>query len=485
MYTIHRLFKWYRLAAIRMVILNLYTSDVRNRKTDCALALASIMIWLLNGLYRRPEDNYLTLAQEICQHVPIDYDAFDPDEEEDIIPLMYDAGLYFVCDIVVDDSGTYRLPFHKAISDKAIQDAFKIPLDEVRRIMTSTSNYIPRQIGHNQRTSNRSARRTIHVGNIRPRERSLPQVRQDLLQNIKKRPEHRMMGADVRHFAIHGGGNRDAQVLLQNDEHDREDTITKVQVIMEQFYYDIIQESPNRKKKTDGSWTNIPKEHRNEEATEHLFTSSGLPFFAAQYTICTEEQWELHFNRMFPKDIPDILGQNFKKCTYFQEWLQLLQRLTVSSKSRVRATVRAKFNSLIWIPYTGSDRMWSTRPNSSRGWFGLPKGQPLAGPQIAFNPNLRHKNLPHPYLRPSPQALPPPSDDNSESDNNNDHQSSRIQDHASPHSQGNRNQPRSNASRHCTSQPSHRSHSHRSTHESSSHSYSCSVSLSQTYIAIH
>ncbi|KIO00762.1 hypothetical protein M404DRAFT_60475, partial [Pisolithus tinctorius Marx 270] len=140
-----------------------------------------------------------------------------------------------------------------------------------------------------------------------------------------------------------------------------EDTATQVQVLLEQFFYDLLQESPNKKAASEGSWTNIPPRQRSQEATETLYRSFALPFFAAQYTFCTGQQWDLHFNRLFPAQLPTTMGQNFRKCTYYHKWLDLIASLGVQSRNRVQAAIRQKFNTLVWIPFTGSDRIWCTR----------------------------------------------------------------------------------------------------------------------------
>lgn len=392
-----------------MVIKNLYNSSIRNLKSDCALGLGAISIWILNGLYRRPDDRFIKLAEEACQHIPTDYedyeDGIEIDDPDAIMPLMYEAGLYFVCDIVQDKSDTLRLPFHKAISDQAFQNAFRLPITEVRQIMGTSNHNLPRTLANIERTANRSKRRTLDIENIRPADRSLPHMQETFLNDIKQRPSKRMRGPDVDHFAQHGGGNRDAQVLLNALQEDDQDTATKVKLILEQVFYDILMESPNKKAAHEGAWTNIPMALRNQEANEDLYLSFGLPFFAAQYTFCDQDQWSLHFDRLFPERPPLTKTQNFSKCTYFIKWIDLLQSLSVASISRVRAAIKAKFNTLLWIPYTGSDRMWSTRPMKGRGWYSLPSGQPPSGPQIAFNPRTATLAVGKPFLRSPPIPL--------------------------------------------------------------------------------
>lgn len=113
---------------------------------------------------------------------------------------------------------------------------------------------------------------------------------------------------------------------------------------------------------------------------------TSLPFFAAQYTYSTVEQWDLHFDRLFPSQQPGCIPQNLHKCTYYINWLTLISQLNQQYIQRVRATFRTKFDTLAWIPYTQSNRMWATRVNEGRAWFRLPEHQPATGPQIAINP---------------------------------------------------------------------------------------------------
>ena len=406
---LNRYFKWYRLAAIHMIITNLYHSNVRDRKSDCTIGLGAMAIWMLNGLYRRPDDRYTKLAEEACQHVPVDYDEYDPEEDQDnpdlFIPLMYDAGLYFVCDIVTDASSTFRLPYHKAISEAAIMAAFKMSLDEVRNIIGIADHQLSRTVRNAERTNNRSSRKTLRMDDIRPMDRPLPQINEDFIQNVVVQPQQRIQGPDVQHFTQHGGGTRDAQVLIRLQVQDDPNFTRRIQVLLEQFFHDLLLESPNKKSGSEGAWTNIPKALRPIEATEHLYQSFALPFHAAQFTFCTPEQWDLHFNRMFPAQYPKSVGQNFSKCTYYAQWISLLATLSPQHISRVRATIRQKVDSLIWIPYTGSDRIWSTRPmKNTRGWFVLPPESTPQGPLIAINLNACMHGPGSPFLRPSANA---------------------------------------------------------------------------------
>ena len=404
---IYRYFKWYRLAAIYAVVKNLLYSSSKDRRAHNTLALGAIMVWLLNGLYHRQRDDFEALAREACQHVPIDYADYDndlDDEDEDFAPLMYNAGLYFVSDIVNDRSGTYRIPFHKTFSEEAFVAAFKLSTIRIREIISAGDH--PRQCpnANMERTSNRSTRHTINVNDIRPSDRPLPRIAANL-DNIPLQPPQVMQGEDVDHFNIHGGGNRDQDSNIEEDE--EEGLTQRVQNILEQFYLDLIEESPNKKRLADGAWTSIPKEMRHEEATEKLFMSFGLPFFAAQYMFCSPEQWKTHFNRLFPCERPKTLGQNYGKSTYYMKWLDLIANLSPDSFKKVHGVVKAKFDTLLWVPCTQSDRIWCTRSTKTSGWYMLPKDTPSSGPQIAFNPKAQRLGVYKPFL----YAPPTPTTD--------------------------------------------------------------------------
>ncbi|KAF9224672.1 hypothetical protein BS17DRAFT_674394, partial [Gyrodon lividus] len=97
---------------------------------------------------------------------------------------------------------------------------------------------------------------------------------------------------------------------------------------------------------------------RSEEATKQLYQWLALPFTAAQYTICNEKTWTMHFDRMFSAGCPTSIGQNSKQATYYAQWLELQNVLDAQSLSRVRVVVKNKFDLLMWIPYTQSDKMW-------------------------------------------------------------------------------------------------------------------------------
>ncbi|KAG2133410.1 hypothetical protein BD769DRAFT_1300456, partial [Suillus cothurnatus] len=156
--------------------------------------------------------------------------------------------------------------------------------------------------------------------------------------------------------------------------------------IYEQFFLDIIEEAPNRKSARDGSYLSIPTRMRNELARPELLQTADLPFTTAQYCICTDKQWTMHFDRLFPEAIEDAKRQNFGRCTYYANYMAFVGAIMKKSLSRAQRVLRAEFDKLAWVPYTETDHLWSTGKKKGSGWKVLPHGANGGGPAIGINP---------------------------------------------------------------------------------------------------
>ncbi|KAG1861501.1 hypothetical protein DFJ58DRAFT_657457 [Suillus subalutaceus] len=129
--------------------------------------------------------------------------------------------------------------------------------------------------------------------------------------------------------------------------------------------------------------------------------TTALPFHQAQYRVCTPEQWNMHFDRFFPTStvkkgakarVED--RQNFKKCTYFKRYISLVQKIEPATLPRLRRALRKEFDTLAWVPYTQTDRMWLTSAVPGRAWKMLPpvrRDSEQAGPAIGINPRFQRK----------------------------------------------------------------------------------------------
>ena len=303
---------------------------------------------------------------------------------------MNEAGVYFFCDVIADNSTrSLRIPWAKSFSPGLIAQAYdQGTLNNIRNLLGSGQVERGRRRVNPERTANRSAQLTLDVRNFRAPDHPLPQIGNQL-DGLPLPEPHHPRGHDVDYFHRHGGGNRN---YLIEDEADPLDEPTDnplkdhVQLILDQFYHDILQESPNKRHHAEGAWTNIPRALRGGLALEDLYVKLEFPFSAVQYVIATDSQWETHFSRFFPTSMPERAPQNFGKCRYYHMYLTLLDRLSPQHLAFVQAELRQKFNTLAWLPHTESDRMWCTKKTNPQRWNYLPANGPMEGPKIVLHP---------------------------------------------------------------------------------------------------
>ncbi|KAF8431680.1 hypothetical protein L210DRAFT_3507781 [Boletus edulis BED1] len=101
------------------------------------------------------------------------------------------------------------------------------------------------------------------------------------------------MRPDINYFHQHGRGNCPPIPPDDDAKPEPENSLkSHVQLILEQMFYDILQESPNRKSHSQKPWTNIPLTLREEHVTEDLYLRLEFPFDADNaehkvYKLCT------------------------------------------------------------------------------------------------------------------------------------------------------------------------------------------------------
>ena len=114
----------------------------------------------------------------------------------------------------------------------------------------------------------------------------LPMV-DNCLDDMRIVQRGQMQGQDIEYFHQQGGGNRQPS----NDAPSEHVLAIEVHKILEQFYYDMLAESPNHRCAQEGAWTNIPPALHEHLAIEELYTQLHCPFYHHQYTLCIPEQW--------------------------------------------------------------------------------------------------------------------------------------------------------------------------------------------------
>ena len=100
-----------RLVAVSRIISHFGDMPPRKRFLERTLILAGMAIWILNGLHGNPDDLLHDLCRQASPRVLRDPNADPFDLEVPTQPLMYDAGIYFLCDVVWDtDQEVYHIP---------------------------------------------------------------------------------------------------------------------------------------------------------------------------------------------------------------------------------------------------------------------------------------------------------------------------------------------------------------------------------------
>jgi hypothetical protein len=390
----HRLFVYYRLAAIRLVLKNLQNADGRVRSMISTLALGPICLYIANACFHRPAEGFgwEHLIERCCQQVLEDPADDTDDEDAPTVPVLYDNGAYFICDIVLNSDPTFlRLPVQRSFdSESLIRIYHKASMDNIRSSFNWSAASLSRRLPNPERTHNRK-RKTRDVDDIREPDRERLRLDAEVRGIRFKRPV-RLAGRDVDLHVLNGDDVRDLDGA-ENDEQGELTASERIAKIYEQFFLDIIEEAPNRKSVQDGSYLSIPARMRNELARPELLQTADLPFTTAQYSVCTDKQWTLHFDRFFPETVEnDSKRQNFGRCTYYINYVAFARAITKPSLARARRALRNQFDQLAWVPYTQSDRMWTTGKMKGSRWMVLPRGA-KGGPAIAINPKRQREPI--------------------------------------------------------------------------------------------
>ncbi|KAG8218048.1 hypothetical protein J3R82DRAFT_6293 [Butyriboletus roseoflavus] len=144
-----------------------------------------------------------------------DVDLEDPDAVT--APLMYEAGTYFICDIVSDSrTHFYRIPYSKTFDPQSILQAYeKGTMNELNHILGVGELQRGPLQPHAERTSNRSTRQTMDVRHFRPQDHPLPALG-PRLNSIPLPNPPRLHGSDIDYFHLLGGGN--CEPVADDDE---------------------------------------------------------------------------------------------------------------------------------------------------------------------------------------------------------------------------------------------------------------------------
>lgn len=223
--------------------------------------------------------------------------------------------------------------------------------------------------------------------------------------------ENRTIPIPELDLGLHGGGVRPVANGLalrggrraRDDDEPAQRTDDKLCRLWEQFKHDILLKAPTPLSTAEpGYLTATHLEIAN--TPDGLFQSPALPLRKARMFVVGTGVWGgLMFDRFFP--VPGTViehkVQNYTNCQYWGMYGGLMREYNSHDQVRVRGALRGLFESLLWLPWPESERMWSTRQDGHAMAVRIPRDSQGPAPVIALNPLHHTKN--HNYsIRPQP-----------------------------------------------------------------------------------
>ena len=371
--------KFHRLTAIAWALRHIRDSPPEVRAWRSSLILASCCIYMLNAIFVRPADNSRSkeLSRACTLHTARDAALADEEFDRDnLVPVEYAQGLYFVSQILMEQDKWPRLNAFVTMDDDHLYGLYGSDKESILQLFLPA---LFRNADTNPgRIHNRRSRMTTDVALFRDNDDYNGPDFEIPNRVIALAPKIRMTGPDAEEFAA----------LTLDDPEDENMTVAQaMRKIWQQLPLDIVTLSPNKGGRRNGSYILLPKQER-ELVTMDLFLSNDFtPLFERiRYKVLSKDEWQRFvFDKFFPN--PDDVrhvphAQNFKKCKYLTEWFSQATQLSRRDLQAVRRLLWDEFQKLVWLPYPASDRMWNTKRTTTAGFVTLPEGDELC-PQIA------------------------------------------------------------------------------------------------------
>ncbi|KAK7675980.1 hypothetical protein QCA50_014254 [Cerrena zonata] len=388
-------FKYYRHVAILIVVTYMSRCRASRRREKPYLTLGAILIYMLNALHYRPargqaEDKLVLCC---CQRVADGSGESDSDEEDEpnqprslLVPILYKKGIYNIAGIIMRH-GDARIHVFTTVSDHSLSFFYNEPS------LTSIQAYFgvhhqiagtTTRINPNRNPNKRVRTHEIQLDDV-PAEQRVDFRLAERGVVVEAPPPRRgpdidaLTDMDVDMELL--GFVPNPQPISVND---------RVELIWHQFPRDIISKGPNERGESKPSYLCMSGE-AIQAATIAIFNTRDMRdiFVRVQWRQADTKTWdETLFRRYFPPadaQIPTKF-QNFRNCVYWQNWRQLIAEMTPTNAIITTACIKAKFDTLLWLPFASADRLWTTKLSRNVYQF-LPSDEPArAAPQIVFNP---------------------------------------------------------------------------------------------------
>ena len=302
-----------------------------------SLTLGAILIYILNALNYRPAEGQreTDLTKTCCWNLypdDTDSDVVESDEDEDLIPVLLDYGLYFISGVYLQDGKALRMGRGDTVSMDSIMRLYKVRNEQDINIAFNlrTWHADPDQVNYNRTRNRRKVPLDVRLVASKDELTSQNTTLSDLgIRNVALCQE---AGPDIT--TLHP--NR----LQDNQQESMDDIVSR---LWRQFPYDIFENAPNHKSNLQGCHLLLSESERRE-ATIDIFQTTDLSqlFSKVVVKIVEPEKWKsLIFRRYFPPKgyKPPTQLQGFPRMGYFQEWNTMMKNLSSEHAKVVRDTI--------------------------------------------------------------------------------------------------------------------------------------------------
>jgi hypothetical protein len=343
----------YRLVGATLTLALQRTGPSKLKVSSNAIMLTTGIIWFINGLHSRPDDGRASrdLMRGILPHTENDSNLavrFQDDEQEEdgegTVPHA-PCGIIFLRDIrLPPDSRVPRMRLGREINDYTHKFFFGMTMRQIvshlRPIGILTPNDIP-------------ATRIPSVKGKTPAYVNLDGANDPLFD--LGQAGHRMPspGVDI-------GSDLDVEEHTHADNASLDDTLT---TIWYQFLQDVIIKAPNPRGAMLPSYCKVPAADRLL-VRDAFYQNRKLSdiWTVCQVRVASHDQWMKAFHNLWPpKDhVTGPRAQNYRSCTYYQDWKSLVADLPAETVTAARTQIKKKVDTLYWIPNALNDKMWHT-----------------------------------------------------------------------------------------------------------------------------
>lgn len=356
-----------------MLLSSINTDPLQVRVLPSTLALVAGLVYLVNSLHSRPDDDFAGRATQRTIF-PLTHNMQHPNllvpnkdlgrvlaQYPDGFPYAL-AGSHFLTDIwLKPQSERIRFCQSRSIPEQNFHHVFGCALDEIKRkffqsglaLRAKRKNCVPQRKGYTKKR--------------------------------RARADDDEIPAQFEQFA-------EMEVPLDVADADPED-ITMVGDILDkiwqQYASDIIQKvgNPRDRHLPVASYSHLAQYNRQQLSMDDINTLDlDAIFTQIQWRRASEEEWDKSFNVLFPPRgyEPGPSMKHLRTCAYYNNYVDLVNQVTEESALEIRDALSVKSRTLAWVPAALSDRCWDYRKNDE-SFSAMPR-RDLGGPRIYINP---------------------------------------------------------------------------------------------------